>query len=79
MSLAVGNLEKLWTIRELASFLGYSESTITSLVSKRPASLPPRVAALYHPRWDPDVVKAWVTEQSRRGELVRRNMRRRAI
>ncbi|HTI02714.1 MAG TPA: hypothetical protein VL752_17325 [Acidisoma sp.] len=70
---------KLWTIRELAAFLGYTESTVQTLVSKKPSGLPPRVAALYRPRWDPDVVRAWIAEQSRGAEPVRRAGRRRAI
>ncbi len=40
----------LWTPRELAKFLGYSESTIRRMVSQCPEKLPPRVASLGRPR-----------------------------
>ena len=51
---------KLWTIRDLAAFLGYSEKTIARMVSQAPEKLPPRVFALSRPRWEPSVVMAWV-------------------
>ncbi len=56
---------RLWTPRDLARFLGYQESSLISMVSKCPEKLPPRVAALYRPRWDPAAVRLWVTDQSR--------------
>lgn len=56
--------DKLWGIRELAAYLGYTESTLQSMVSKKPQGLPPRVAALSRPRWEPGIVRAWVAEQS---------------
>ena len=51
--------------RELAQFIGYSESTITRMVSRAPDKPPPRVAVLSRPRWDPDIVRKWVVEASR--------------
>jgi predicted DNA-binding transcriptional regulator AlpA len=56
--------DRLWTPRELAQFLGYTESTLVGLVSKHPERLPPRVAALHRPRWDPAAVRLWVTDQT---------------
>lgn len=56
--------DRLWTPRELAQFIGYSESTITRMVSRAPDKLPPRVAILSRPRWDPDIVRRWVVEAS---------------
>jgi predicted DNA-binding transcriptional regulator AlpA len=56
--------ERLWTARELASYLGYSESTITRMVSQSPDKLPPRVAGLERPRWVPAIAQSWVREQS---------------
>jgi predicted DNA-binding transcriptional regulator AlpA len=47
----------LWTPRELAKFLGYSESTICRLVSQYSEGLPPRVTALPRPRWLPEVAR----------------------
>lgn len=52
--------ERLWTARELASFLGYQESTVTRMVSQEPEKLPPRVASLGRPRWLPSVALEWV-------------------
>lgn len=57
--------ERLWTARELASYLGYSESTITRMVSQAPEKLPPRVAALARPRWIPSVAHAWAQENTK--------------
>lgn len=54
----------LWGLKELADFLGYRESTLARMVSQKPDSLPPRVAALSRPRWEPGVVDQWVREQS---------------
>lgn len=36
--------DRLWTARELANFLGYSESSVARLVSQQPEKLPPRAA-----------------------------------
>lgn len=52
--------DTLWTPRELARYLGYSESTITRMVSQEPEKLPPRVAALARPRWLPSAAHEWV-------------------
>jgi predicted DNA-binding transcriptional regulator AlpA len=57
--------DRLWTIRELAAYLGYQESSVVSLVNKNPERLPPRVAALGRVRWEPNTVKAWAVSQSR--------------
>lgn len=58
-------MESLWTARDLAAYLGYQESTLTRMVSAAPGKLPPRVAALHLPRWDPAAVRAWIADQSR--------------
>lgn len=52
--------ERLWTIRELADFLGYSDKTVARMVSQAPEKLPPRVLALTRPRWEPNTVREWV-------------------
>jgi predicted DNA-binding transcriptional regulator AlpA len=52
--------DRLWTIRELAAFLGYSDKTVARMVSQAPEKLPPRVLALSRPRWEPSVVMEWV-------------------
>lgn len=54
----------LWTPRELALFLGYTESTICRMVSSAPSRLPPRVAALGRPRWLPEVAREWARAKS---------------
>ncbi|PZU56617.1 MAG: hypothetical protein DI547_16035 [Sphingobium sp.] len=56
--------EHLWTPRELAKFLGYSESTICRMVSQSPEKLPPRVSALARPRWLPQVAREWAKVSS---------------
>lgn len=64
-------IDRLWTARELAKYLCYSESTVARLVSQEPHKLPPRVDGLSRPRWVPSVVVDWVktsnTAQTRRG------------
>ena len=57
--------DKLWTVRELAVYLGYTTSTLATMISRNPERLPQRVAALGRPRWHPMVVKDWAAEQSR--------------
>lgn len=61
---AVNEDEGLWTPRELAKFLSYSETTICRMVSQCPEKLPPRVAALARPRWLPEVAREWAKESS---------------
>lgn len=56
--------EKLWTARELAKFLSYSESTIARMVTQAPDKLPPRVAHLSRPRWLPSTVLEWAKTRS---------------
>lgn len=56
--------DRLWTARDLARFLVYSESTVARMVSQEPEKLPPRVAGLGRPRWDTETVRRWVAEQS---------------
>jgi predicted DNA-binding transcriptional regulator AlpA len=51
---------RLWTIRDLANFLGYSDKTVARMVSQAPEKLPPRVLALSRPRWDEATVMEWV-------------------
>lgn len=57
-------MEELWTNVELAKYLGYSPASIQTMVTKKPGSLPPRVAGLGRPRWVPSVVRDWVVAQS---------------
>jgi predicted DNA-binding transcriptional regulator AlpA len=57
--------DRLWGIRELAAYLNYQESTLAGMVTKSPERLPPRVAPLGRPRWDPAAVRAWVASHSR--------------
>lgn len=68
---------KLWTSRELARFLGYSESTICRMVSQQPEKLPPRVTTLARPRWAAEVVHEWVKTNS--GSKSQRNGRPRIV
>lgn len=63
MSLSLTD-DKLWTARELATFLGYSETTITRMVSQEPEKLPPRVGMLARPRWLPSAALNWAKENS---------------
>ncbi len=56
----------LWTVKELADYLGYKESTLVSIVTKKPDNLPPKVSGLHLPRWNPDVVREWTIQRSRR-------------
>lgn len=64
---------RLWTAADLARVLGYSESTVTRMVSMQPDKLPPRVRGLGKPRWLPDVCMAWLRERSTAGvEFPRR-------
>ncbi|AEY69540.1 excisionase [Burkholderia phage vB_BceS_AH2] len=51
---------RLWTTRDLADFLGYSDKTVARMVSQAPDKLPPRVEGLTRPRWLPSVVIEWV-------------------
>lgn len=53
--------DRLWTTRELAAYLNYQESTVAAMVSRSPEKLPPRVASLGKPRWEPGVVRAWAS------------------
>lgn len=55
---------QLWTARELAAYLRYSEGTIARMVSQCPDKLPPRITGLGKPRWHPHMVEKWVLEQS---------------
>jgi predicted DNA-binding transcriptional regulator AlpA len=61
----MSEMERLWSCRELAAYLRYSESTIARMVSRHPEKLPPRVASLGRPRWDPEIVRQWVRDSSR--------------
>jgi predicted DNA-binding transcriptional regulator AlpA len=56
--------ESLWKNKDLAAFLGYSETSVARMVTKTPDRLPPRVAGLGHPRWAPSVVRQWVIDRS---------------
>lgn len=61
---------RLWTTDDLAAFLGLSPKTVTTLSSRDPDRLPPRVQALSSPRWVPSVCHAWVTRHS--GQPIKR-------
>jgi hypothetical protein len=61
----MADIERLWTVNDLASFFGYSVATVRSTISRAPTRLPPRVAGLHLPRWEPGTVKAWAMQQSR--------------
>lgn len=71
-------MEALWTVKELAEYLGYTPATVTHMASQQPHRLPPRVATLSKPRWSPDAVRAWIN-----GEVAtppkRRNGRPRSV
>lgn len=67
---------QLWTARELAKFLAYSESTVARLVSQEPHKLPPRVEGLSRPRWLPSVVMEWASGNT--GAAARRGRPRNA-
>ncbi|WP_242012009.1 MerR family transcriptional regulator [Acetobacter oeni] len=63
--------DTLWTARELAEYLRYQESTIRRLASQHPDRLPPRVAGVGRPRWNPETVRRWASmpapDRPRRG------------
>lgn len=63
--------DKLWTARELAKFMGYSESTVARLVSQEPHKLPPRVDNLSRPRWLPSAVLDWAKGGTATGTVRR--------
>ena len=69
--------DKLWTARDLAFFLVYTESAVKRMVTDMPNKLPPRVDGLGKPRWHPDVVKQWAVDQN--GEINTRVGRPRNI
>lgn len=52
-------MERLWTVRELAQYLNYQESSVRTLSSTAPERLPPRVPGLGRPRWNPETVRKW--------------------
>ena len=56
--------EPLWTIRELAQYLNYAESTVARMVSQCPTQLPPRVHGLGKPRWVPRIAEQWSINRS---------------
>lgn len=56
--------ECLWTARELAAFLRYSENTVARMVTQEPEKLPPRISVLGRPRWLPSVAIRWARENS---------------
>ena len=57
--------DTLWTVTELAAYLGYSKATVVTFLSRSPERLPPRVAVLDRPRWVEQVVHEWALNQSR--------------
>lgn len=59
-------VEFLWTPKELAGFLGYSESTVTRMASQEPHRLPPRVAGMRRFRWVPQVCRDWAITETLR-------------
>lgn len=48
----------------LAAKLGLSAETVRQYSTRRPASLPPRVGWMKRPRWDSDIVDAWMREKA---------------
>lgn len=52
-------MERLWTVRELAQYLNYQESSVRTLSSTAPERLPPKVPGLGRPRWNPETVRKW--------------------
>ena len=54
--------DPLWTPADLAAFLCLSRATISTLSSRSPDRLPPRVTRLSAPRWVPEVCQAWVLD-----------------
>ena len=54
----MADLERLWTVVELAAFLGYKKATVARMVSTDPDHLPPR-APTHMPRWNPETVWEW--------------------
>lgn len=52
-------MERLWTVRELARYLNYQESSVRTLSSTAPERLPPKVPGLGRPRWNPETVRKW--------------------
>lgn len=56
--------DRLWTARDLAAFLCYSETTVARMVTQEPEKLPPRIGPLGRPRWLPSVAIRWARENS---------------
>ena len=75
----MADMERLWTARELAAFVRYSESTITRMVSQCPEKLPPRISLLSRPRWLPETVYQWARQSSSTKAGIVRRGRPRAI
>lgn len=58
------DVDRLWTPADLARYLGLAETTVSRMANAEPHKLPPRVATLFKPRWDPGVCRRWVVENS---------------
>jgi hypothetical protein len=67
-----GASDALWTVSDLAAFLGYKPSTVTRMVGSSPEALPPRVAAIAKPRWVPAVCRRWAAARGKESARARR-------
>ena len=57
-------MEKLYTAKDLAAILRYTESSVYNMASTRPHSLPPALRIGKSLRWHSDIVKAWLREKA---------------
>ena len=55
---------RLWTPTELGAFLGLSPNTVTSMCSRKPDRLPPRLRTMSAPRWLPSLCIEWARTNS---------------
>ena len=53
-------MEQLYTAKDLAAILRYTESSVYNMASTRPHSLPPALRLGKSLRWHPDIVNAWL-------------------
>ncbi len=67
----------VWSI--IRSSIWAVPSSIASMLSRRPDSLPPRVSGLPKPRWVPEVVHAWLLQRSGQQPQKRQGGRPRTV
>lgn len=72
MADAANDDDRLWTPADLARWLGYAESTVVHMVSKRPDRLPPRVPNLHRPRWLPATCREWAAGRAEAAPQTRK-------